>query len=404
MILMQQGNRTLDDISYIIGSKHNIFDMVNAPVKECFDDCIISYLSYVSKLIMNNPQAKTFSEVITFGFWIRKGNLLSIKKRFGDSEEFRIGRGVAFHIAPSNVPVIFAYSLVAGLLTGNRNIVRLPSKSFPQVDLIVNAFLEALEVYDELKNSIVCVQYERNKEINDWFSSFADLRIVWGGDNTISEIRKSPLRPRAKEVTFADRYSIAVIDSDFYIKTENKKQIAEDFYNDTFLSDQNACTSPRMVIWIGNLIDEAKQIFWEEEHYLVEKRYSLQAVQSVNKLTSSYLASAIENGVRIMEHKDNLIIRIQLQSINNSITKYFDNSGLFYEFDCKNIQSITALIDDTRCQTVAYIGDSSLIVSLVKSGIKGVDRVVPVGKTMDFDLIWDGYDLVSEFSRLVTIK
>lgn len=42
------------------------------------------------------------------------------------------GRGVAFHIAPSNVAVNFAFSLAAGLLTGNANIVRLSSKPFPR--------------------------------------------------------------------------------------------------------------------------------------------------------------------------------------------------------------------------------------------------------------------------------
>lgn len=34
-------------------------------------------------------------------------------------------------------------------------------------------------------------------------------------------------------------------------------------------------------------------------------------------------------------------------------------------------------------------------------GVKGIDRVVPIGKTMDFDLIWDGYDLVEQMSRIV---
>ena len=33
----------------------------------------------------------------------------------------------------------------------------------------------------------------------------------------------------------------------------------------------------------------------------------------------------------------------------------------------------------------------------------GVDRVVPVGRTMDFSLFWDGNDLIKSFSRIIEI-
>jgi hypothetical protein len=29
----------------------------------------------------------------------------------------------------------------------------------------------------------------------------------------------------------------------------------------------------------------------------------------------------------------------------------------------------------------------------------GIDRIVPIGKTTDFNLIWDGYDLINVLSR-----
>ena len=32
-----------------------------------------------------------------------------------------------------------------------------------------------------------------------------------------------------------------------------------------------------------------------------------------------------------------------------------------------------------------------------------VDRVVPMGHTMDFDLIWDGYNLVNQLTRVVDV-
>ena len=31
----------------------------------------------------------------------------------------------------------------------------------------------------------------------------------------------------------------------------------------------------------------------------------------------------------------------------------------------------------------------------------GVDRIVPIGQTMDFSLVWDGYDLIRSMSRKI---
>lgn len=86
-------------------------------------------------------------------------------------EELRLGRGVLFHIAPSNVPINFGYSLVAGLLSGNINIVRVSSKQFPQVDLIIKHLHEILksELYDEVASRIVLVRYDRTSDANAYF-------------------------------------------------------------------------------------------------------------------------------------------------------------------------------------------------------------------------------------------
>ena len=34
---------------------------------------------------------------------------------------------------------------------------------------------------------------------------------------------------------------------------------------------------------------------------------------------------------------------------------------------------------------------------------QGIDRIVPIGKTMDFSMIWDGYDLIETLSRKIEI-
>lgn len=401
MILMQLNSNVMNRVTYLTGSAEIAAMLPEVRARIPFDDEIVEFLNDVSKELMGDRSAKAYSDVVTLGFWIRKGSILKLKERFEKNDDIHLGKGVAFHIAPSNVPVNFAYSLVAGLLCGNANVVRVPSKDFPQVNIICNAINKVLSKHETMKGYALCVRYGRDKEINDLFSSVADVRIVWGGDQTIAELRKSPLPPRSGEITFADRYSLAVIDSDSYLAIDNKAKIAEDFYNDTFFSDQNACTSPRLIVWTGNKIEDAKKMFWEEEHSLVEKKYTFQAIQGVNKLTQSYLIAVAEPGVKVEDHTDNLIIRVSIPRITDCLMNYRDNSGYFYEYDCKDIMDLIPLCNDKRCQTIGYIGDNQVIVPLIQSGIKGIDRIVPIGKTMDFDLIWDGYNLPSIMTRTV---
>lgn len=394
----------LNRITYLTGSADLAAGLPSVAAMMPFEDSILNFLNDVSKILMRDPRSRIYSDVITFGFWIRKASALKLKERF-DSRDgaYRLGKGIAFHIAPSNVPVNFAYSLAAGLLNGNANVVRVPSKDFPQVEILADAFNAALVQHEQMRPYVLLIRYGRDKDINDLLSSVADVRVVWGGNRTIEELRKSPLPPRAGEITFADRYSLAVIDSDHYMQTENKARIAEDFYNDTFFSDQNACTSPRLIVWTGKQIEEAKRFFWDEEHRLAIKKYNYQAIQGVNKLTKSCMIAVKQPGVKVEAHQDNLIVRVKVPEITDYLMDFRDNSGYFYEYDCTDILDIKNLCNDKRCQTIAYIGNSESVLPLLRAGVKGIDRIVPMGKTMDFDLIWDGYNLPALMTRTIVM-
>jgi len=405
VIHMLQNSDLLSRVSFLVGSAESVERLDETPARIPFCDEIVEFLNEVSRELMNNRAARAYSDVVTFAFWIRKASVLKLKERLEKKDGYiHMGKGVVFHIAPSNVPVNFAYSLVAGLLNGNANIVRVPSKEFEQVDIIASAFISVINRFDGEKQYIQLVRYGRDKDINDLFSSIADVRVIWGGDQTISELRKSPLPPRSGEITFADRYSIALIDSDAYLAMKDKKRVAEDFYNDTFFTDQNACTSPRVIIWTGNHKEEAKRVFWEEEHALVEKKYTFQPIQAVNKYTTSCLVACTDAGAKIEKRTDNLIIRVNVSELNSWLMDYRDNSGYFYEYDCTDISELKLLCDDKRCQTIAYIGDNKAVVPLLQMGVKGIDRVVPIGRTMDFDLIWDGYNLPALLTRMIVME
>ena len=396
----------LDRITYLVGNKDILKDMTNVPLRKPFAESIISFLSDLSKNLMQSKEAKAYPDIVTLGFWLRRTSLYALKERFvRANENSYVGRGVAFHIAPSNVPVNFAYSLCVGLLCGNVNIVRVPSKDFPQVRIIEQIINKTVEEHIDMKPYMCLIRYSHSRKINDILSAMCDVRIIWGGDATIAELRRSVLQPRATEMTFADRYSFAIIDSNEYMNKKEKGRIAECFYNDTYLSDQNACTSPQVIIWTGSRIAEAKGLFWTELNKIVDHKYNFQPIQAVDKLTLGYMAAVSKCGgeLLILPHKDNKLVRIQVSAVSADLMEYKGNGGYFYEYDCKDIIELRNLCNDVRCQTIGLVGEKKLLQPLLESGIKGVDRIVPVGHTMDFDFIWDGYNLFERMTRVVII-
>lgn len=399
VILMQLNSNI---VNYVVGSEICIEKMQKQSAMKIFSEDVCGFLDAISKKLLQMPESKDYPDVITFAFWCRKASLQQMKRNYLN-DEFRIGRGIVFHISPSNVPVNFAYSLVSGLLAGNANIVRLPSKLFQQVELICKAIKAVLANEFQFMETYIClVRYGHSKEINDYFSSICDTRVVWGGDHTIKTLRESPIKPRTNEITFADRFSIALIDAENYLLCKEKNKIALDFYNDTYLTDQNACTSPFILVWIGQKTIEAQEKFWDCLYKIVKEKYVLQAVQAVDKFTALYLLGESDQQAVAILNEDNYIIRVKLENLNEDVVNYRSNSGFFMEYCAKEIAEILPICIN-QCQTLSYYGvdKDDLEKFILAYGPTGVDRIVPIGKTMDFSLIWDGYDLIRSMSRQV---
>lgn len=389
-------------LSFVVGDEETLALMQRAKTLVPFSDEAIRFLEALSLILFKRGRA--YSDVVTFAFWCRKSSLMREKKKY-ETGELRFGRGITFHSTPSNVAVNFAFSFAAGLLAGNPNIVRLPAKAFEQVDVISKAVQEVLVVQPEIRPYVVFVKYGLIHEFSDYFSSICMNRIVWGGDMTIALMRQSPLPPRAVEVTFADRYSLAVFKAESILALDEAgmKTLARNFWNDTYFTDQNACTSPRLIAWVGEGKGNAKAKFWAAVHEIVKAEYVMQPVQAVGKLAAFYRAAASVKGLKLVRANDNLITRIQVDTFTVELMDWKYNSGFFYEFDAGSLDEVFTPTS-VKCQTVTQFGfaKNEIEHALVSAHPGGIDRIAPVGASMNFALRWDGYDLIRTLSRVIS--
>ena len=86
------------------------------------------------------------------------------------------------------------------------------------------------------------------------------------------------------------------------------------------------------------------------------------------------------------------------------MTNYTCAGGFYLEYDTENLADIAHVVT-RKFQTLSYLGMSPTEIQafVIEQGLSGIDRIVPVGKTSDFSLVWDGYDLIKSMSRIISI-
>ena len=156
-------------MEFLVGDEH-----INGTPVRPYDESVCDMLDAWAQAIRGDSEAKAYPDVLTFGFFIRRGSIAKKRAAFfggvsGSKCARRLGRGIAFHVAPSNVPVNCMYTLVFGLLSGCANIVRVPSKEFPQVDILCRTLNEVLKKhkFSEMNERIQVIRYDRDERLPD---------------------------------------------------------------------------------------------------------------------------------------------------------------------------------------------------------------------------------------------
>ena len=388
------------DLEFLVGDYNILDNMPQTPALPMFSELAINFLAALSREILKDKRSRNNIDVMSYAYWIRKASIESVTEKHLDRKN-RIGRGLAFHVAPSNVPVNFAVSMTSSLLAGNATIIRVSNKRFEQVDIICQAMNRILNSeHKNIRSHLCLLRYEHSEQITQELSNICDVRVIWGGNNTINTIRKAFLPPRAIEMAFADRHSLAIINSNVYLK-ENADDVAKGFYTDTYYTDQNACSSPRLVVWVGDKVEEARRLFWEKLHILVNRDYEMRPIQAVDKFTSLSMLGMGHNGVNLVS-KDNMVMRVEVESLYPELMDYKNGGGYFFEYKAKSLDEVVPVLTK-QCQTISVLGiKKQEILDLVyKYGVRGVDRVVDLGQTMGLEFIWDGFKMIETMSRFI---
>ena len=389
----------MSNIEYLIGNE----SIDDSPLIS-FDNEVLDFLQKLSVTLMSNKSVRDYPDIAAFAYFCRLSNIKREQKKYAN--DFRMGRGLCFHIAPSNIPLNFAFSYVMSLVAGNANIVRLPTRDFPQSEIVVSIIKESLKNYHLIAKRTAFVKYDRESEWTDYFSKQADARMIWGGDNTVQKLKQIITKPTCIDVTFPNRYSVAIINGHEILRASSNtlNKLAKDFYNDTYLMDQNACSSPQIIFWINDC-KEARTIFWERVNSYVIKKYELNESVSVDKYLSLCRNTINNSNINRLSKFNNNIYLFDISTIDDSTFTTRFKSGMFYEktiFDYKELN----VLQDPMVQTISHFGcdEEKIICTINYFHMKGINRVTKIGNALEMNFNWDGFNIISVLSRNIFME
>jgi hypothetical protein len=251
------------------------------------------------------------------------------------------------------------------------------------------------------------VTYEHDEAVSAALSLQADHRVLWGGDETVTALRALPLRPDASERAFASKFSYAVVSVDAYLAAgeEAAAQLAAGFFNDVFWFDQMACSSPHVVFWVGagERLDPALARFHAALAAEIERRGWRGGPSSAMHRLVAAFERACDADVRAdLGQREFLALRA---AEGAGVRKEACGAGLFEHVRLDTLADL-ARVAEPRDQTVVHFGFAlpELRAIARELGARGVDRLVPIGQALAFDPTWDGYDLIADFLRRVTVR
>ena len=389
-------------ITYLIGRSN----IDNRPLK-VFNNEACLFLTSLANSLLKDKESKKYPDIISFAYWIRSSNIIKIKERFRNLDN--IGRGLVLHIVPSNVPLAFAYSFSLGLLAGNANFIKLSNNSFPQSNIVIKKIKSIIKnkKFSNINKMQVFAKYNNeNNEITNELFIQCDARVIWGSDLTVNKLKTIKTSPRVVDLIFSDRYSISLINLDSLknISQLNWETLINNFYVDNFYFDQNACSSTHLVFWHGNN-KRLKKKFWSKLYELTKKKYKISEYGTISKLTKLQIDKInFKKNITNLNFQ-NILQVVTLKKLYKNISNLRGFHGYFYEFHLKNLNYLNKFIDP-KIQTLSYFGfdKNKLKKIFIEKRFRGIDRIVPFGKALEFSENWDGHDIINTLSRNININ
>ncbi|MGE0869040.1 MAG: acyl-CoA reductase [Kofleriaceae bacterium] len=381
-----------------------------APRGAPYSASVVALCEQLANRLLVDPMARRHPELMALGFFMRPSELERMRRQFEATARpdiVRVPHGLVFHIPPANVDTMFVYSWLLGALAGNASLVRLSRRTTPVIDHLLAIVRDVLASAIGEAAPTAFVRYDHDAAMTAAISARCALRMIWGGDETIATIRAAPLPPTARDVTFADRWSMTAISADAVVALDDAavRTLAEALANDVLWFDQLACSSPRLALWIGDdrARDAARARLWPELAAVAAAR-GVAPEPALRLAREAFVHRAILDGP--VTQRDDFGPSLTVLAVDrlDGVTRDHPGGGLVFEATARTLSALDHWVT-RKDQTLTHFGFSrdALIDLATRLAGRGLDRLVPIGRALSLARIWDGYDLDAQLVRSIHV-
>lgn len=151
--------------------------------------------------------------------------------------------GTVLQVVAGNVPTIGVLALINGILTGNVNILKLPSgQTF--LTHLVECILDCDETGIVARSTALLDFASTQKDVISAFKAGVDGLVVWGGEEAVRAYRDG-LRSPTRLVAYGPKLSLALITAGG-LATYGLERAADQLAREVAIWDQAACTAPQV--------------------------------------------------------------------------------------------------------------------------------------------------------------
>ena len=415
--------KKVKDLNSIISDIHKNKDLiVDVPIL-----ALIEILDKLGKSFITNKKLRKIEGSNFLALWLKRKNLINMIdnnlnniKYLDEFVEIKENqyikaqpRGLVAHWIAGNVPTLGIFSLVQSILCKNLNILRIPEKS---VDTVIPILKELNSIKIEHNNkkyngsdivkSLSVIYYPKdNIKANEILSKNADAKLIWGGKESVKQIKNLPAKEHCEDIIFGPKYSFGVFDKEFLESEDITKELSRAVM-DIIVFDQSACSSPQVLFFEKNNKYNIKQIA-----DLIKKEFNTTAKRYPKNNQDYDTAARIINarGEYLLDENKDIVLAKALDwtvLINRDICLEGPiQSRTIFIKEINSINDIVPLITK-KIQTVGIA-----IKNLEKTKVfcsrvtyRGVARCVKFGSMNNYESPWDGMLALSRLVRFVKIK
>jgi hypothetical protein len=358
-----------------------------------------------------------FPGIVFLRMWLRRGTLEPIVVRelgansldggWTDSGRARLRAfplGIVGHWPAGNVEIQPILSMTCALLGGNAALVRIP-KGLVELTRILMEKLAQSDPGERLTRRIFMAAFDHGRQdLHETMARVVDGAMIWGGQESVLQVRSLPFPHWARIQVFGPRISVAAMDAEAWSNPAEQETWCLRMARDLWQFDQQACSSPQ-VLYIENKSGQSTEKFLSalqrafETENKAHPRQDIAATltSTISRARAAWLLDDVSHRALFPMGPDWTLligsgsdIPQPVQGKTLTVLEVDDLIDAVSKLD-GNVQTLgLGMADSEKEKEVALL-----------AGQKGVDRIVKLGRMHTFVPPWDGVDLIRPMVRMV---